>query len=94
MKNKLMESYKRLQQFMKLKNYSTKILDKETEYKYKNSKGVIVDFVLCPGTYVLDCDSETMAKIMDMNSKINTAWLKGVITLEEIDSVLKEVWEN
>lgn len=93
MKEKLLKSYRKLQEFMKEKDYKNVVLKTETTYKYKNSKGVVIDFVLPPGTSVLDCDNETMARIMDMNSKINTAWIKGVVTLEEIEKVCVEVWE-
>lgn len=79
---------------MKEKNYPGVVLKEEKIYKYKNSKGVEIDFKLPRGTHVLDCDDETMAKIMDMNSKINTAWLKRLVTLEEINNICVEVWEK
>lgn len=79
---------------MKSKNYPTIILSKETKYEYKNNKGEVVDFVLPPGTAVLDCDKETFAKICDMNAKVNTAWIKGLVTLEEIEKICVEVWEG
>lgn len=93
MKEKLMSSYRKLQIFLKEKDFKTKILESETTYEYKNGKGEIVDFVLPKGTYVLDCDNETFAKVCDMNAKVNTAWIKGVITLEEIEKICVEVWE-
>ncbi len=79
---------------MKEKNYPGTVLKEEKVYKYKNNKGVEVDFILPAGTHVLDCEDETMAKIMDMNAKVNTAWLKGLITLEEINKICIEVWEG
>lgn len=94
MKEKLLNSYKAMEKFLKEKNYNMVLLKEDKTYNYVNKKGENIEFKISRGTTILDCPEDIMAKVLDMHSKINTAYVKGIITMEDITKTIEEIYEG
>lgn len=80
MKEEVLRAYRVMQDILKKHEYKTKLLEKDTVFKYKNRV-----FSLEKGTSVLDCnDNELIARIIIMDEIINKAYKKGIITSQDL----------
>lgn len=70
------------------------LLKEDKTYSYINKKGEEIKYNVSKGATILDCPNEIMAKVLDMNEKLNNAYIKGIITLEDITKTIEEVYEG
>lgn len=70
------------------------LLKEDKTYSYINKKGEEIKYKVSKGATILDCPNEIMVKVLDMNEKLNNAYIKGIITLEDITKTIEEVYEG
>lgn len=85
----LLNSYKRMHELIRDKGWGIRILQQDEIIEFKGNK-----FELGKNTCVLDCPTEELGKILYMQKRIDKAYRGGLITLQQIENVVKEVYEN
>lgn len=85
----LLNSYKRMHELIRDKGWGIRILQQDEVIEFKGNK-----FELGKNTCVLDCPVEELGKILYMQKRVDKAYRGGLITLQQIENVVKEVYEN
>lgn len=85
----LLNSYKRMHELIRDKGWGIRILQQDEVIEFKGNK-----FELGKNTYVIDCPVEELGKILYMQKRIDKAYRGGLITLQRIENVVKEVYEE
>lgn len=85
----LLNSYKRMHELIRDKDWGIRILQRDEVIEFKGNK-----FELGKNTCVLDCPVEELGKILYMQKRIDKAYRGGMITLQQIENVVKEVYEE
>lgn len=85
----LLNSYKRMHELIRDKGWGIRILQQDEIIEFKGNK-----FELGKNTCVLDCPVEELGKILYMQKRIDKAYRGGLITLQQIESVVEEVYKE
>lgn len=85
----LLNSYKRMHELIRDKGWGIRILQQDETVEFKGSK-----FELGKNTCVLDCPVEELGKILYMQKRVDKAYRGGLITLQQIENVVKEVYDE
>lgn len=86
---KLLDSYKKMLEMIRDSDFKMKSLEVDKTYKYgEYEKNVSA------GSSIWDCDDDTMAKILFMQSKVDQAYKGGIITLNDIVKAVFDVFED
>lgn len=85
----LLNSYKRMHELIRDKGWGIRILQQDEVIEFKGNK-----FELGKNTCVLDCPVEELGKILYMQKRVDKAYRGGLITPQQIENVVKEVYEN
>lgn len=90
LKEKLLSSYEKMTQKMIEQGWDIELamLAEDTTYQYGGHTFKLVKGVTVPK----NCPNDEFAKILFMRGKVNEAWLRGILTLEEIGAVIEKVY--
>lgn len=88
MKDKLLASYKKMLEEIRLKNYDMCKLEEDKTFVWRDYKRVV-----CKGTTVYNCPDEEQGKILFLMAKVDEAWSKGVINSNDISKIVEEVFQ-
>lgn len=83
----LLNSYKRMHELIRDKGWGIRILQQDETVEFKGNK-----FELGKNTYVIDCPTEELGKILYMHKRVDRAYKGGLVTLEQIRGVVEEVY--
>lgn len=84
---KLLESYKNMLIMIRDSDFEMTVLTETKTYKYNDFEKVITK-----GSSVWNCPDDLMAKILFMQSKIDKAFVAGIISAEQLVMVIGEVF--
>lgn len=83
----LLNSYKRMHELIRDKGWGIRILQQDETVEFKDNK-----FELVKNTFVIDCPTEELGKILYMQKRVDKAYRGGFVTLEQIREVVDGVY--